>query len=469
MTVDWKIRIYSPCLPCLPCLSSPLLPILPISPLTFRIVNNINELLTQVETSYNAADWSSLIEYLQQLILGVNSQHPEIVKNREYLLSLCLSMLEMGDFKQRWEITKVLINLGNIAIPPLIEILKDEDAEEELRWYTARTLGEFQHPDAITALVELLRNDADEELKKIAATALGQMGSVAITSLTELLQDEDTRLLEVRSLCCIPQTETIAPLLSVVQDPQPLIRAAAIEALANFDDERIPAILVNALDDVAATVRRAAVVGLGFRPDLRQVFDLVTRLQPKLYDINLDVCCAAVVTLSRMGCDEAAKHLFDLLISPQTPIKLQLETIRALTWMNTPSSLEYLQTAFYQSASETIWQEIVTVLGRVQKPQLTTPAAEILLQILESQHLATKITNIKSAIALSLGQLGKIEAIEPLISLLADSNASVRLHAIAALKNLDKQAAHQQLQQLANNAALTPDLQQGIAIALAEW
>ncbi len=91
---------------------------------------------------------------------------------------------------------------------------------------------------------------------------------------------------------------------------------------------------------------------------------------------------AAAVSLSRMGCDEAAKHLFDLLISPHTPIKLQLETIRALSWVGTPSSLEYLQTAFNQSTSEALWQEIVTVLGRVQKPQLTTPATEILLQIL---------------------------------------------------------------------------------------
>ncbi|MFN6518926.1 MAG: HEAT repeat domain-containing protein [Nostoc sp. CreGUA01] len=433
------------------------------------MVNNINELLIQIKTSDNAADWSSLIQYLQQLILEADSQHPEIVKNREYLLSLALSMLEMGDFQQRWEITKVLTNLGNIAIPPLIEILKDEDVDEELRWYAARTLGEFQHPNAITALVELLKNDEDEELKAIAATALGKMGTVAINSLTELLVDEDTRLLAVRSLCCIPQTETIAPLLSVVQDPQPAIRTAAIAALANFDDERVPPVLLNALDDVAATVRRKAVVGLGFRPNLRQAFDLVTRLQPKLYDINLDVCCAAVVTLSRMGCDEATKHLFDLLISPQTPITLQLETIRALSWMGTPLSLEYLQTAFNQSTSETVWQEIVTVLGQMQKPQLTTLAAEILLEVLRSQHPATNIANIKSAIALSLGQLGKIQAIEPLISLLADSNVSVRLHAIAALKNLDKEAAHQQLQQLVNNAALTPDLQQGIAIALAEW
>ncbi|WP_392536037.1 HEAT repeat domain-containing protein [Nostoc sp. C117] len=433
------------------------------------MVSNINQLLLEAEAAYNAADWSSLIQYLQQLILGADSKDPEIVKNREYLLKLALSVLEIGDFQQRWEITKVLTDLGNIAISPLIDILKDEDAEEELRWYAARTLGEFQHPEAIPSLVELLKIDEDEELKAIAATALGQMGTVAITSLTELLIDEDTRLLAVRSLSFIPQIETIAPLLSVVQDSQPAIRTAAIEALSGFHDERVPPVLLNALDDVAATVRRAAVIGLGFRPDLRQALDLVIRLQPKLYDFNLDVCCAAVITLSRMGCDDAAKYLFDLLISPQTPITLQLETIRALSWVGTLSSLEYLQTEFHQSTSETLWQEIVTVLGRVQKPQLTRPAAEILLQILRSPHPAREIAHIKSAIALSLGQLGKIQAIEPLIGLLADSDASVKLHAIAALKNLDEQAVHEQLQQLANNDAITPDLKQGIAIALAEW
>ncbi|HYX14505.1 MAG TPA: HEAT repeat domain-containing protein, partial [Nostoc sp.] len=164
------------------------------------MVSNINQLLVQAQTAYDAADWSSLIQYLQQLILGTDSEHPEIIKNREYLLKLTVSMLEMGDFQQRWEITKMLTRLGNIAIPPLIEILEDEDAEEELRWYAARTLGEFQHPEAIAPLVELLKTDEDQELKAIAATALGQMGSVAITSLTELLADEDTRLLAVRSL-----------------------------------------------------------------------------------------------------------------------------------------------------------------------------------------------------------------------------------------------------------------------------
>ncbi len=105
------------------------------------MVSNINQLLVQAQTAYDAAEWSLLSQYLQQLILGANSEHLEIVKNREYLLKLALSILEMGDFQQRWEITKVLTHLGNVAIPPLIEILEDEDAEEELRWYAARTLA----------------------------------------------------------------------------------------------------------------------------------------------------------------------------------------------------------------------------------------------------------------------------------------------------------------------------------------
>lgn len=432
-------------------------------------MNNINQLLLQAQAAHDAADWSSLIQYLQQLILRENSRHPEIVKNREYLLRLTVSTLEMGDFQQRWEIAKVLTNLGNIAISPLIEILEDEDAEEELRWYAARTLGEFQHPDVIASLVELLKTNEDEELKAIAATALGQMGTLAISAISELLVKEDTRVLAVRSLSCIRQTETIAPLLSVVQDSQAAVRAAAIEALSSFHDERVPPILLEALEDVAATVRRAAVFGLGFRPDLCETSDLVTKLQPRLYDFNLEVCCAAAVALSRITSDDAAQQLFQVLISPHTPIKLQLEIIRALNWMGTLSGLKYLQQALNHNSSQTMWQEIVTVLGQVQKPELTQLATEILLDMLQSKHPGTEIASVKSAIALSLGQLGKMQTIEPLIFLLADPNAAVRLHAIAALKNLDGEAAHQQLQQLANNTALTPDLQQGIAIALAEW
>ena len=437
------------------------------------MVNNINQLLAQAQAAADAADWSLLTQYLQQLMFSLDSTHPEIVKHRQYLLELALSILEMGDFQQRWDIAKVLKQLGNIAIPPLIDILEDEDAEEDLRWYAVRTLGEFQHPEAIVSLVDLLKTSEHEELKTMAASALGQMGSLAITALTELLAAAETRLLAVRSLAYIRTQETITPLLSVVEDAQPAVRSATLEALSSFHDQRLPPVLLNGLDDVAATVRRAAVQGLGFRPDLSKELDLVTRLQPRLYDFNLEVCCAAAIALSRMGTDEAAKHLFQVLISPNTPLKLQLEIIRALVWVETLSGLAYLQQALYETTSEALWQEIITVLGQVQKPELMTPSAEILLDVLNSQHLVTVANPVgakfKSAIALGLGQLGNNQAVEPLILLLSDANQIVKLNVISALKKLDGEVAYQQLQQLANSSTLTPDLQQGIAIALAEW
>lgn len=423
--------------------------------------------LEQAQAARSLGNWSLVIQCLQQLMLEEDVQSE--------LLGLAIDVLVAGDFDERWEIAKVFPKLGkkadgsgvNEVIASLLEILEDEEAEEELRWYVARILGEFNHPSVINALVELLRTSLNEELSAMAAAALGNLGPSAIAELTQLLAQEETRLLAVRSLCYIRRTETIIPLLSVVQDPQITVRTAAIEALSSFHDSRIPPVLLNALDDIAAPVRREAVTGLSFRPDLREELDLVNRLLPKLYDFNLDVCTAAAIALGRLGTDAAATALYQVLISPVTPISLQVEIVRALSKVGTQSGLEYLHSALNHSELVTLWQEIVTVLGRVEPP-LTTRAAEILIKML-SGHPAAQHQNIKQAIALSLGQLGEIRALEPLIQLLADPDAGVRLHAIAALKNLAPEAAYQQLQQLATNEAVAPNLKQGIAIALAEW
>jgi len=376
--------------------------------------------------------------------------------------------LVAGDFQERWDIAKVFSKLGEKAIAPLLEILEDEDAEEELRWYAARILGEFNHPVVINALVELLKSSESEELTATAAAALGNLGSPAVADLTSLLAQEETRLLAVRSLSYIRHSETIAPLLSVVQDPQITVRTAAIEALSSFHDSRIPPVLLNALDDIAAPVRREAVTGLSFRPDLREELDLVNRLLPRLYDFNLDVCAAAAIALGRLGTDAAANALYQVLKSPLTPVALQIEIVRALGRVATQTGLGYLRQALNQLESVTLWQEIVTVLGRVEQP-LTTRAAEILIEMLKSGHPATQHQNVKQAIALSLGQLGEIQALAPLIQLLAAPDAGVRLHAIAALKQLAPEVAYRQLEQLATNQALASDLKQGIVIALSEW
>ncbi|QLE58159.1 HEAT repeat domain-containing protein [Nostoc sp. TCL26-01] len=403
------------------------------------MVNNIREIFRQAQTAHDAANWSFLVQCLQQLILLENN--PEIFTS-EHLLELALAVLEMGDFQQRWDVAKVLSHLGTIAINPLIDILEDEDAEDELHWFAARILGEMQHPDAIMPLVELLTSKENEDIKTIAANALGQIGTAAIPVMSELIKQEDTRLLAVRSLAYIRHTETILPLLSIVQDSQATIRAVALEALSSFHDERVPPVLLNALDDLSPTIRRTAIQGLSFRPDLCTELDLVAKLQPKLYDFNIEVCCAAATALARMGGDDAAQHLFTVLISPHTPITLQLEIIRALVWLESSTGLELLQQALYNLASKTLWQEIVTVLGRVQKPELTTSATTILMEMLKLSHPGIKINSIRSAIALSLGQLGSPQSRNILTVLSGDSDEFVRLHAIAALQKLAPSLGH---------------------------
>ena len=432
----------------------------------------MSKVLEQAAAAAQQGNWSLVSQYLQQLPLGKNTTDSEAGSaplndtDLEQVLNLALEVLNDGDFQERWEVAKMFPKLGEIAIAPLIEILEDEDAELELRWFTGRILGEFNHPIVITTLVDLLTTSEDEDLAVMAAAVLSSFGETAVEALTGLLADPDSRLLATRSLSQIRRPEIIAPLLGVVRDPQVAIRATAIEALTSFHDPRIPPVLLDALNDHVAAVRKEAVIGLGLRSDLREELDLLNRLKPLLYDFNLEICQQAAIALGRLGTDDAAEALFDVLQSPATPVSLTYDLIRALGWVGTIKSLDYLQQALIGAAVESTL-EIVRVLGRLEDPVLKTKAAQILIDFLNSEHPTAGEATVKQAIAQAWGQLGEISAIDALVGLLADPADSVRLHAIAALKNFP--TTHQQLEQLAADENLTPALKEGVAIALAEW
>ncbi|MEO6862325.1 MAG: HEAT repeat domain-containing protein [Microcoleus sp.] len=458
----------------------------------------MSNILEQAQVAADRQNWPLLVECLQQVTAN-RSQQPE-EQILEQAVSLAIQALECGDFQDRWEIAKVLPNLGNGAIAPLIALLEDEDADTEPRWFAARILGKFDSPEVIAALVKLIEN-SDAELSQIAAETLGNFGPTAIESLATLLQQEDSRQFATAALAQIRRTETIAPLLSVVTDSQVAVRVAAIEALSSFhDDSRIPPILIAALKDPATAVRKEAVRALGVRAYLDAELDLVSLLKPLLSDIRLEVCQEAAIAIGRLKTDAAAYSLFELLRSPTTPLELQIETVRALGWSETAAALEYLQIVLsgrsaaglerealknnntnnnsipiahqnqlIHNINPAVCQEIVTVLGRVEKPELKAKAAEIAIDLLESNHPAVQSAQIKQYLALALGQLGDMRALDVLIQLLADGDNSVRLHCTAALKRLGAGEVRQQLASLVKQENLEPRLKQGIAIALQEW
>jgi len=429
----------------------------------------MSNIVEQAQVAADRQNWPELVECLQQVTAN-DSQRPE-QHILDQAVSLAIQALEWGDFQDRWEIAKVLPNLGNGAIAPLIAVLEDEDADTEPRWFAARILGKYARPEVIQALVKLVKN-SDEELSQIAAQTLGNFGPTAIESLATLLLQEDSRQFATAALAQIRHADIIAPLLSVVGDSQVGVRLAAIDALSSFCDSRIPPVLVAALKDVATSVRKEAVRALGVRAYLDAEFDLVQLLKPLLSDIRLEVCQSAAIALGRLKTDAAAYSLFELLRSSTTPVELQVETVRALSWMETATALAYLQQtliAEFDNTNFLICQEIVTVLGRWSKPELKATSAEIMIDFLASNHPGVESVKIKQSIALGLGQLGDIRALDVLIKLLADPDNSVRLHSLSAIKQLDGGEGRQKLESLVKQDNLEQGLKEGIAIALQEW
>ncbi|MEG4231031.1 HEAT repeat domain-containing protein [Microcoleus sp. Pol11C3] len=426
-------------------------------------------ILEKAQVAADRQNWPGLVECLQQVTAKGSKPQEQHILDRA--VSLAIQALEWGDFQDRWEIAKVLPYLGNGAIAPLIAVLEDEDADTEPRWFAARILGKFDRPEVIQALVKLVKN-SDEELSQIAAETLGNLGPTAIESLATLLLQEDSREFATAALAQIRRTETIAPLLSVVADSQVAVRAAAIEALSSFHDSRIPPVLVAALKDPATAVRKEAVRALGVRAYLDAELDLVNLLKPLLSDIRLEVCKLAAIAIGRVKTDAAAAALFELLRSPTTPVELQIETVRALIWMETATALAYLhQTlmAQFTNINSTVYQEIVTVLGRVEKLELKALAAKILIDLLKTNHPTVQEAVSKKSLALGLGKLGDMRGLDALISMLGDADSSVRLHCMAALKQLGAAEARQKLENLVKQESLEPRLKQEIAIALQEW
>lgn len=430
------------------------------------------EFLEQATAAAHQGNWSLLNQCLQHLPLGRNATDAQAESaplnetDLEQVLNLALEVLDAGDFRERWEVAKLFPKLGERAIAPLIEILEDDETEMEVRWFAGRILAEFNHPTVILTLVNLLKTAEDEDLAAMAANALSSLGNSAVDALAGLLADPQTRLLGTTALSQIRRPEIIEPLLSVVHDSQVAVRSTAIEALSSFHDSRIPPVLLEALADPAAVVRKEAVTGLGLRSDLWAQLGLLNRIKPLLYDFNRDVCQQAAIALGRSRMDEAAHALFEVIQSPATPVPLQLDFVRALGWVGTDQALDYLQQALADVSVECV-HEIVTLLGRIEPPVLKARATQILLDFFDSPYPATTSVTVKQALAQALGHLGELSAMDALVRLLADPVESVRLHAIAALKNFP--TAHQQLEQLAIDENLSPALKQGIAIALAEW
>ena len=404
--------------------------------------SNQSSLIQEIlERGTEAAQGQNWLEVSNQLILLPQSKTASKAKlfllppeDWQTAFNLALKVLIEADFQYKWEIAKLLPLFGSQSVTPLKNLVLDKQVEAEVRWFICQVLGHFPNQEIVLTLVALLQQTTDSELIAIAGKTLTKIGDRAIDALVELLPQPEHRLLAVQSLSYIRTAQTITPLLQIATDPDPELRTIAIQALGSFHDHRVPPVLITALADKNSSVRREAAIALGFRPDLCQELDLVGHLQPLLYDLDLEVCHQAAIALGRMKQEAATIALFEVLQAETTPISLKADLVKALGWSEISSGISYLQQAL-NNADELVNQEIITVLGRITISKLKPQSAQVLIDFWQNQRQSCS-TQIKQALANSLGELGNDSAEQVLEQLTEDSDRKVKLHAIAALKKL---------------------------------
>lgn len=224
--------------------------------------NNPDVLLYLVRTVAKFNDISS-VDVLSELLLWKDKfknleQNPE-----DYLRVRCMTATVLGNLKD------------NKAVLPLLYVLNSKDENYKLRLSCAEALGRVGNKYAVAPLIDVV-SDEDEKsvyLRESAAKALGMLGDMrAIDPLVSILEtkkgliDKFTFLKEriIESLGRIGSKDerTIKALKNALIDEAPYVRAGAVEALSEVQDDRVIPILEEMLKDEDEEVARTAVNAL---------------------------------------------------------------------------------------------------------------------------------------------------------------------------------------------------------------
>ena len=427
----------------------------------------LEQTLEQVERAAAAELWDEVCDGLPWLLAAwEGAEKPAEIAER--LAQVMGAVVTLGDTEARRAVSRLWCRLGMPGVVALTEILLDGEEDFHGRWLAGRSLGELGAAgmtEARDVVLGLLADQQDDETLAIAAGAITHMGAPAIQALSDLLSSAETRPAAVRSLVKICHPDIVTPLLTVMGDPDPQLRAIALEAIGTFQDRRSLPVLLTALEDTASLVRREAVRGLGQKaklilkgesagiedsPVTGQQLEMI--LIERLDDFSLEVSQQAAIALGRLQTPRAIAVLTTTLSKSSTPTPLRKILIQALVWTDSPIALDalatYLSTFHPIRAQDTVEdgetiQTLIQMLGRVTGEAPRSHASAILQtwwravfpppQTPPSERLSHPI---REAIAQSLGQLSHPDSHPILKTLAEDEIPSVRYRAEAALRRL---------------------------------
>ena len=161
----------------------------------------------------------------------------------------------------RETLTWAIAKFGDRAIPPMSDMLADTDFV--VRHQASHVLGKIGTPDTVPFLIGALA-DPHASVRFKSALALGEIGEPrAIPYLISLLGDENVEVQSITNAALDQLGDAaVAPLCACLSNPRALVRRQAAEILGMISNRQATSALADALHDVDADVRFAAISAL---------------------------------------------------------------------------------------------------------------------------------------------------------------------------------------------------------------
>jgi HEAT repeat protein len=208
----------------------------------------------------------------------------EVLKQTQDIRGL-IRLLDHGDPDLQWRAADTLGTLGEPACDPLIAIL--DFPKMHVRLGAIEALGDIKCPRSVGPVIARLEGDRDNEVRFVAALALGQIGDHrAEPALKKALQDPDRYVRygavmalgmlrwtpdneETRAHMLIAQQEwetlrgmkeaAVGPLIRILKDPNPKTREKIVKLLGEIGGPAATKACTQALMDSDPGVRWRAV------------------------------------------------------------------------------------------------------------------------------------------------------------------------------------------------------------------
>lgn len=347
-----------------------------------------------------------------------------------------IRVMREGDFEAQEAAAQQLAALGEAAVTPLIDVLREYTSGDDL--YTA--LNNSHHwaemalivigTPAVDLLIEAVKED-NLGARVGAIFCLGELQEVrAVQPLIEALwRDDDGSMTYSDANDALQKIGTIAvrPLIHALENSNATVRNRAARILGDFKDPLATPSLINALSDESPDVRISAAAALGDLVDARSIEPLIETLA----DHDPAVRETVVRALGDIGRQLNTPSLTGVLAT----------AMRDEDWGTRQSAAEMLiRLDALQSA-----EARALLLGDLQSEaaEVRLGAAWSLIPMKEPQALGVlaqlllhENADISSSAALALGEFGERRAIPRLVELLSHQDTRVKHAAQSALRKL---------------------------------